>query len=103
MKKFLLAFLIATAAFGGVKVSIYAPVPPPPPREEVHVIASAPGQIWIAGFWGYEGGHHVWHPGHYEKPPAANFHYVAPRWDRKGTQYAFREGHWQKDSRWVKH
>jgi hypothetical protein len=101
MKNIILSFsfvMISLAA--GPKIAYYAPVPPPPAIEEHHGLAPGPGNIWIAGFWGYEGGRHVWHAGHWDKPPAANFHYVEPRWDRKGSQYAFREGHWQKDSRW---
>ena len=88
--------VISVTAYGGrVPVAYYAPVPPPPVKVEVRPVSPGPGFVWIDGFWGYEGGHHIWQAGRWEKPPRANAHYVAPRWDRKGNQYAFREGHWK--------
>lgn len=81
---------------GGVGIAYYAPVPPPPLRVEPIIVSPGPGNVWINGYWGYEGGRHVWHAGHYERPPHPGAHYVAPRWERKGNRYAFREGHWNK-------
>ena len=98
---FLLPFVFAIAGFAGApKIAYYAPVPPPPARVEKPGLPPSPDQVWIAGYWAYENGRHVWRDGHWEKPPAPKVHYVEPRWDRKGNQYAFREGHWAKDSRW---
>lgn len=95
-KNFWLPLFFSIVAFGGSpKIAYYAPVPPPPTRVEAHGMSPGAGQVWINGFWGYEGGRHVWHDGHWEKPPRPNAHYIEPRWDRKGSQYAFREGHWK--------
>jgi hypothetical protein len=80
---------------GRVGVTYYAPVPPPPLQVEPYGVSPGPGNVWITGYWGYEGGHHVWHAGRWEKPPHPNAHYIPARWDRKGNQYAFRDGHWK--------
>ena len=90
-----LSFAVISLAGCGAGVTYYAPVPPPPLQVEAYGLSPGPGNVWINGYWGYEGGHHVWHGGHWEKPPRPNAHYVAARWDRKGDQYAFREGHWK--------
>jgi len=97
-RSWLLPLSFAVIAFGcggGVGVTYYAPVPPPPLQVEPYAVSPGPGNIWINGYWGYEGGRHVWHTGRWEKPPRANAHYVAPRWEKKGNQYAFHEGHWK--------
>jgi WXXGXW repeat (2 copies) len=96
MKKLFLPLLFAMVALAGSpKIAYYAPVPPPPARVESHGLPPSPDQVWIAGYWAYENGHHVWRDGHWEKPPRANARYIEPRWDRKGNQYAFREGRWK--------
>jgi WXXGXW repeat (2 copies) len=96
MKKLLLPLLFAIVAFAGSpKVAYYAPVPPPPARVEARGLPPAPNQVWIAGYWAYENGRHMWRDGHWEKPPRPNARYIEPRWDRKGNQYAFREGRWK--------
>jgi hypothetical protein len=87
--------VVSLAGCGGEVVAYYAPVPPPPLQVEAYGATPGPGNIWINGYWGYEGGRHVWHAGRWEKPPRPNAHYVAARWEKKGNQYAFREGHWK--------
>lgn len=90
-----LSFVLISMAGCGVGVAYYAPVPPPPLQVEPYGMSPGPGNVWINGYWGYEGGRHVWHGGRWEKPPREHAHYVAPRWDKKGDRYAFREGHWK--------
>ena len=96
MKKlFLLLFLVAAAFAKTPKIAYFAPVPPPPARVEARGLPPEPGDTWIAGYWAYDGGHHVWRDGRWEKAPNPKAHYVEPRWWRKGNQYAFREGYWK--------
>jgi hypothetical protein len=90
-----LLFAVITLAGCGAAVTYYAPVPPPPLQADPYGMSPGAGYFWINGYWGYEGGRHVWHAGRWEKPPRANAHYVQAHWDRKGDQYAFREGHWK--------
>jgi hypothetical protein len=71
---------------------------PPPLRVEV---VPAPPQahpelfVWHAGHWRWEGNEYVWHPGRYEKRPAANAVWVQPEWVARGNQWVFRPGHWK--------
>lgn len=41
----------------------------PAPLTEFHYNAPAPGMVWIAGSWHWDGTDHVWLPGHWESPP----------------------------------
>lgn len=98
-KSSLLPLLFAAISLAGcmvrIPVAYYAPVPPPPLQAEAYGVSPGPGNIWIGGYWGYDGGRHVWHPGRWEKPPRPKAHYIAPRWERKGDRYAFRDGRWK--------
>jgi hypothetical protein len=47
---------------------VYAPIAPPTPQYEVQPALPFLGAIWIAGFWNWLGGRHVWVSGHYEQP-----------------------------------
>jgi len=51
---------------GGSAEVVYANMPPPAPQVEVVGVAPAPGYFWISGVWLWQGGRHVWHPGHWE-------------------------------------
>jgi hypothetical protein len=66
---------------------------PPPVRPEVRP-QSAPGQVWIAGFWMPSGPQHVWVPGHYAYPPAAGYVWEPARWQFQNDAWVFYEGHW---------
>ena len=95
MKQLLLSLSFVTISFAGVKITYYAPVPPPPTVEEKHPVVHEPGSVWINGYWAYADGHHAWKAGHWELPPNPKAHYIQPHWSRKGDQYAFREGYWK--------
>lgn len=45
--------------------------PPPEPLPEFKSTAPAPGMIWVAGAWHWNGVDHVWVPGHWTSPPPA--------------------------------
>ena len=96
MKKlFLPLFFVAVTFAKAPKVTVFAPVPPPPGRVEAHGLPPSTDSVWIDGYWAYEGDHHVWHAGKWEKPPRPNARYITPHWDRKGDKYAFHEGYWK--------
>jgi len=42
---------------------------PPAPLPEIVPAAPAPGMIWVAGAWHYDGVQYVWVPGRWESPP----------------------------------
>lgn len=73
----------------------YAPVAPPPVRVEAVGVAPGPGFVWINGYWGFEGGRHVWIAGRWERPPRGRSAWVAGRWDRQGSRWAYRPGRWR--------
>lgn len=71
---------------------------PPPPRNEVRPAATAPGQVWISGFWMPRGYEHVWVPGHYAVPPAPGYFWEPARWENQGGVWNFYEGHWYQQA-----
>lgn len=48
-----------------------APYAPPAPLPEVESTPPAPGMVWVAGAWHWNGVDYVWAPGHWESPPPA--------------------------------
>lgn len=46
-----------------------APYAPPAPLAEVESTPPAPGMVWIAGDWHWNGADYVWVPGHWVSPP----------------------------------
>jgi hypothetical protein len=45
---------------------------PPSSLPEIAPAAPAPGMIWVAGAWHYDGVQYVWVPGRWESPPMAS-------------------------------
>ena len=73
-------------AYGPPGEVVIANVPPPAPYVETLPPPPFAGALWIGGYWGWQGGRHVWVPGRYEHP-------------REG--YAWVPHHWaQHDGRW---
>jgi hypothetical protein len=72
-----------------------APVAPPAPYAETYGVAPAPGYFWIGGVWFWEGGRHVWHPGHWEAP-RPGYHWVPHTWVRSGNAWHLRGGRWAR-------
>jgi hypothetical protein len=61
---------------------------PPVARVEVVPIRPSPRHVWIRGYWGWDGYHHVWVPGRYVLVRRGYF-YREPRWEAAGR------GHWR--------
>lgn len=68
--------------------------PPPAPEVEVIGVAPAPGYFWIHGFWGWEGGRHVWVPGRWEAP-RPGYRWVPHAWVGEGNGYRLHPGRWE--------
>src|SRR6201999_4270763 len=73
--------LIAPAIFqpaAAQELNISIGVPPPAPIYEA-VPAPRAGFVWAPGFWGWEGGRHVWHGGSWmaERP---GYHWAPDHW-----------------------
>jgi hypothetical protein len=46
----------------------YGDTPAPAPRYEVVPVAPFLGAIWVAGYWNWYGGRHIWMPGRWSHP-----------------------------------
>ncbi len=68
---------------------------PPPAQEEMMGVAPAPGYFWISGVWLWEGGRHIWHPGHWNAP-RAGFVWVPHAWHQVGNAWHLTGGHWNR-------
>ena len=66
---------------------------PPAPQAEYIGIAPGPEFFWLSGVWLWEGGRHVWHPGHWEAHRPGQV-YSPHVWVRAGQGWELRGGHW---------
>ena len=72
-----------------------APMAPPPPPVEVMPPAPFLGALWIAGFWSWVGGRHVWQHGHWEAPRQGQ-RWEPRRWEPQGGgRWSPRGGQWR--------
>lgn len=69
-------------------------VPPPPPRPRVWVAPAQPGEVWLDGFWHWDGAQWVWVDGHWELPPEPGAIWVGP--EVAGGQWV--PGYWTMPS-----
>ena len=74
---------------------VEVPNAPPEPKAEEKTPCPGPGHIWIAGYWDYIGGHHVWRDGHWIEGKVG-YEYVRARYEWDGTAWQFHVPHWKK-------
>ena len=72
--------------------TIYAEVAPPPPQLESIGVAP-PGYFWISGVWIWQGGRHVWRPGHWEAH-RPGYQWTPHQWVPSGRGWQLRGGFW---------
>lgn len=70
-------------------------VAPPRVRFERRPRMAPPGQVWVPGYWNWNGQQHVWVQGHFEAQPRPNAVWVQPRWGRRGRQWIMTPGQWR--------
>ncbi len=75
----------------GVRVT----VAPPAPRYERVPPAPSPRHQWIAGYWGWRGGAHLWMTGHWALPPSYGYAWEPARWEEIDGVWSFYDGHWR--------
>jgi YXWGXW repeat-containing protein len=68
---------------------------PPEPKAEVKTPCPAAGTIWVAGYWDYIGGHHVWRDGRWVQGKAG-YEYVRARYEFDGKAWQFHVPHWHR-------
>ncbi|MDB5849488.1 MAG: hypothetical protein JWP29_3240 [Rhodoferax sp.] len=76
----------------GQPAPYYVDTAPPAPVAEVVTVAP-PGYFWISGIWLWEGGRHVWHPGHLEAH-RAGYRWTPHQWVPSGHGWQLRGGFW---------
>ncbi|HEX9101566.1 MAG TPA: YXWGXW repeat-containing protein [Polyangia bacterium] len=74
---------------------VEVPTGPPDPKQEVKTPCPGPGQIWVAGYWDYIGGHHVWRDGRWMQG-MSGYEYVRARYEFDGKAWQFHVPHWHK-------
>ncbi|WP_238325801.1 hypothetical protein [Bryobacter aggregatus] len=72
-------------------VGFLAPPPPAFPLGYAYIPPSpGPGFAFIAGSWGFVGGHYSWHPGYWARPPYAGARWIAPHYANRN----YYNGYW---------
>jgi hypothetical protein len=59
--------------------------PLPPPRQS---------QVWVRGYWAWDGNDYRWVPGRWERA-RVGYVYVQPEWTQSPEGWQFRQGGWQ--------
>ncbi len=71
-------------------------IAPPVARVEVVPTRPSPRHVWVRGYWGWDGYHHLWVPGHYVVA-RHGYTYVEPHWRPAGRgHWRFHRGGWQR-------
>ena len=96
MKKLIVAALLAFTLLPAVSnAQVVIRIAPPPPVVERRPPPPERGFVWIAGYQRWDGGHYVWVPGRWERPPHPHAVWVAHRWVHKHGTWVMVEGHWR--------
>ncbi len=74
---------------------VEVPGPPPEAKDEAKPTTPEPGHIWVAGYWDYINGQHVWRDGRWlaGKP---GYEYVRARYEFDGKAWQFHVPHWHR-------
>jgi hypothetical protein len=72
---------------------VYVAGPPPARLSEIRSAPSAPGMLWVEGYWHWNGIQYVWIPGHWESPPSG-YGWVPPTYSVVEGRHVYRAGRW---------
>jgi len=86
------AALVPAGASTQVGVNLVIGAAPPAPRFE-SVPAPRHGYIWVPGYWGWNGRHHIWMGGRWE-PERYGYQYRPAVWVQDGDAWRLDEGGW---------
>jgi hypothetical protein len=70
-------------------------VAPPPPQVETQPPSPGAGQVWVPGFWSWNGARHLWNPGHWTAPPQVGMTWEPPKWENRNGKWGMEEGRWR--------
>ncbi|MCX7215808.1 MAG: YXWGXW repeat-containing protein [Burkholderiales bacterium] len=74
-----------TISSGGTPPPAVRYEPLPPPRQS---------QVWVRGYWGWDGTDYRWVPGRWERA-RVGYVYVQPEWIQSPDGWQLRQGGWQ--------
>jgi hypothetical protein len=78
-----------------VSPDVVVSVAPPAPYVEVIPPRAYANQIWLPGFWAWQGGRHQWVGGRWEAPPRGHTNWTSHRWVQvPGRGWHFESGRW---------
>lgn len=76
-------------------LEVDVPSAPPEAPAEVQTASPGPGHIWVAGYFDFIGGRHVWRAGRWvETKPG--YEYIRARYEWTGKAWVFHVPHWKK-------
>ncbi|HEX3797484.1 MAG TPA: hypothetical protein VH413_02190 [Verrucomicrobiae bacterium] len=73
---------------------VVVPAAPPPPVVESVTITPAPGYVWVAGAYSWEG-RWVWEPGHWAHPPRPGAVWIIGGYAYRGGRHVWVRGYWR--------
>lgn len=82
---------VATAPPG----TVYVNTGPPAALVEVPGVGPGPEYVWISGFHRWDGGHHVWVAGRWEKRPHVNAVWNPGVWRHHRNGWYWTDGRWK--------
>lgn len=75
-------------------VNVFVTAAPPAARYE-SIPAPRSGQVWVPGYWNWEGNRHVWIAGHFEAV-RNGYQYQRSEWARDNDGWRLNRGGWQQ-------
>jgi hypothetical protein len=96
-------FLAAVAAVcagawaGTAEAQVIVRVAPPEPRVEP-MPPPRRGQVWVAGYWDWNGRRYVWRPGRW-MPARRGYHWREDRWVERNGGWVRERGGWARGDR----
>lgn len=77
-------------------VSVSSGMPPPPVLRHEPLPLQQAGQIWVRGYWDWNGSAYLWVPGHWVRE-RTGYVYVQPAWREGARGWDLRRGGWHRE------
>lgn len=77
-----------------VHSTVYVPVAPPAPLQEVVTVAPAVGMVWMPGYWSWTGVRYQWYRGRWAHPPVGRGYWHPGYWHHTPRGHAYVQGRW---------
>ena len=79
-----------------VNPDVVVTVAPPAPYVEVIPPQVVANQVWLPGYWAWQGNRHHWVGGRWEAPPRGHSNWIGHRWVQvPGRGWQFEQGRWR--------